>query len=61
MVSSFRALAEMEETLRNYDGYLVYFSTIAREYLPNLEDLRDELPLQVVFEADDGSVFTIAE
>ena len=51
----------MKEDLEKNDGVIVYFNTIDRTYLPNEENLKELLPLQTIFNEQDGAILVIAK
>ena len=51
----------MKEDLEKNDGVIVYFNTIDRTYLPNEENLKELLPLQTIFDEQDGAILVIAK
>jgi len=53
------ALMDMARSLRQNDGYLVYFHGIHPPFLPYLAEFWDKLPFDLVYEADDGVVAKI--
>jgi hypothetical protein len=49
----------MRDELKNKKGVLIYFNTIPRKYLPSKDELERQLPLQVVREYKDGTIYRI--
>jgi hypothetical protein len=54
-------LTSMQERLKNQNGVLVYFNTLTylRPYLPSEDELKEELPLNLLEKGDDGSIYTV--
>jgi hypothetical protein len=51
-------LTSMGKQLKNHDAVLVYFNTITwRWYLPSEDELKEKLPLRVLFQGADGTIY----
>jgi hypothetical protein len=50
----------MREWLKNKDGVLIYFNTIQRWYLPQENELKEQLQLLLIARETDGSMYKIA-
>ncbi|MEK6590907.1 MAG: hypothetical protein AABZ11_09545 [Nitrospinota bacterium] len=50
----------MREWLKNKDGVLIYFNTIQRWYLPQENELKEQLQLLLIEKKTDGSIYKIS-